>query len=211
MRHLMLRSCFDIRTAQCWLPQSRTTRWVPHANGSYKLGAESELPAQPVQGAHTQGALLVHSACSLFACRTVLGKDQPGAGGKEELKQSSCSVMSRKPRVSFVLSALQSLFACSSLNFAFVEIAEKLLMSVEKDLLISVLNRSCCITTCSESWISLLLQQRWLFYNVFYKVLWNPLIKRFLQVCKLFTYLESEREELSHTVAQSKLGVHQQQ
>lgn len=123
----------------------------------------------------------------------------------------SCSVMSRKPRVSFVLSALQSLFTCSSLNFAFVEIAEKLLMSVEKDLLISVLNRSCCITTCSESWISLLLQQRWLFYNVFYKVLWNPLIKRFLQVCKLFTYLESEREELSHTVAQSKLGVHQQQ
>lgn len=77
----------------------------------------------------------------------MLGKDQPGAGGKEELKGSSCAVMSRKPRVSFVLSALQSLFTCSSLNFAFMEIAAKLLMSVENHLLISVINIACCITT----------------------------------------------------------------
>lgn len=98
---------------------------------------ESELAAQPVQGAYARWALLVCSACSLFASRTVLGKNQAGVRGEEEIKQSTYTVTGQKLRGSFVFSALQSLFTCSRLNFALMEIAAKLLMSVENHKLIS--------------------------------------------------------------------------
>jgi len=104
------------------------------------LLAASELAVRHVQGAHAQQALLVPSACSLFACRTVLGKDQPGARGKEELRQSTYTVIDGKVRGKFEFSALQLLLTDSRLNFAFTEIAAKLLMSVENHLLISDLN-----------------------------------------------------------------------
>lgn len=77
----------------------------------------------------------------------MLGRDEPGAKGKEELKQSTYIVTGRKSRGSFVFSDLQSLFTCSRLNFALMEIAAKLLLSVENHLLIPGLNCACCTTT----------------------------------------------------------------
>lgn len=75
----------------------------------------------------------------LFAGRTILGREQPGAGGKV-LKQSTYTVPGRKPGAIFEFSVLQSLVTWSRWHFALTEIDGKLLMSVENYLLISDLN-----------------------------------------------------------------------